>query len=208
MKRAQKIPARQWIIFCLWYSFFRDIRIFRGPSCTVGIILYSILTGYTENVNIGRARGFWYTMSMKKILCRIVLGALLAGLLFLIFGASFQSGEESSSLSAWASDIINNALAGTGLSISEHFVRKAAHFCEYAALGVLLFLNRRAWRDAVTIVFPWLLFIGLLIPALDEFLQYFRPGRGSMVGDVLLDFSGVVAGLALCSLAGRLFGKR
>ena len=37
----------------------------------------------------------------------------------------------------------------------------------------------------------YILFLALFAAVLDEYIQSFSPGRGSMVKDVLLDFSGV-----------------
>ena len=76
-------------------------------------------------------------------------------------------------------------------------MRKCAHFAEYAVLGiertvVIVYLTRKVvssylWAD---------LFAVLLIAVLDEYVQTFF-GRTSLAVDVLIDFSGALAGIAL-----------
>jgi VanZ family protein len=85
------------------------------------------------------------------------------------------------------------------------YVRKTAHFTEYAVLASLacracsfsasLFLKR--WRYLL----PLLLVAA--IASLDEFNQSFEPSRTSSVWDVALDISGGVAMLILLCLLGR-----
>lgn len=134
---------------------------------------------------------------MKKK--RIALGALLLLLLFLIFGASGQDGAQSGSLSALVTTLANGVLKflGVSLRLSEHFVRKAAHFTEYTLLGLLLLANLAAWAADIRRHLAWPLFLGLLIPVLDEYSQTFVPGRAGTVQDVLLDFLGVLLGIGL-----------
>ena len=85
-------------------------------------------------------------------------------------------------------------LGGNPEWITMHLVRKAAHFTEYAILGTLLFLStakkRRGWLYQP-------LFFGLLIPVLDESIQLLVPGRTGQVKDVLLDYAGVLFGMAI-----------
>ena len=104
--------------------------------------------------------------------------------------------------------------------ITDHLVRKTAHFVEFAVLGGLLCLvckvcmvtvgesgvgksvgksgvgesgGEPTKSGVVRAVCACLL--GLLAAFLDETLQLFS-GRGSMVADVWLDFAGVVCGVA------------
>lgn len=69
-------------------------------------------------------------------------------------------------------------------------VRKSAHFIEFFVQGALfsgiIFDNYR--KNLI-----YLLFAGLFTAVIDEFLQNFFAGRGSMVSDCLIDFSGTVA---------------
>ena len=84
----------------------------------------------------------------------------------------------------------------------QFFVRKTAHFSEYALLALLLWRARRrpAWADPR----PWswrearfILVAAALFAASDEFHQSFVPGREGQVTDVLLDTLGAAGGMAV-----------
>lgn len=85
---------------------------------------------------------------------------------------------------------IGNALDITFHWDVEHVIRKVAHFCEFAFLCWLMCRTYDefgvAHRTATGYIFFWCLFIAVI----DEYIQSFAPGRGSMVKDILLDFSG------------------
>ncbi len=74
-------------------------------------------------------------------------------------------------------------------------IRKSAHVIEFTALGVLLSMlfrkfERRSGRKYIACP----LFIGLMVGVFDEFIQSFND-RSSEVGDILIDFGGVLLGL-------------
>ena len=82
----------------------------------------------------------------------------------------------------------------------DHPVRKAAHFSEYMLLGILLF---GAWYDnerkkSKNFLVP--LIIGVVYAASDELHQLLISGRAGMISDVLIDSSGVLAGVFLSLL--------
>lgn len=87
-----------------------------------------------------------------------------------------------------------------GIWLTEHIIRKAAHFIEYAGLGCLISAYCRTWRPegagsihkAAELVF--------LIPFVDETIQLFVPGRSGQMSDVWLDISGAVFGLVFVTL--------
>lgn len=120
-----------------------------------------------------------------------------------IFGNSLMEGESSGRLSAIALEIIRGGAEFAGISrelITEYMVRKLAHFCEYALFGFLLTATVKAWRETLKPFLFMVLFVGLAVPVADEFLQTFVPGRNGAVGDVLLDFAGVLGGVVVCSM--------
>lgn len=84
------------------------------------------------------------------------------------------------------------------------FIRKAAHFTEYAVLGIflcILILRKRNTNDLQTIIVS--LIIALFIAAIDEFVQNFT-GRSSMVKDVIIDLCGATTGILLtCTFSSR-----
>jgi VanZ family protein len=82
---------------------------------------------------------------------------------------------------------------GTGLGTWDFVLRKIAHACEYAVLGLLLYRATRREQLAVL--------MGVLYAATDELHQHFVPGRHATVRDVAIDAGGVLAGV----LAARRF---
>lgn len=74
--------------------------------------------------------------------------------------------------------------------VTDHLVRKIAHFTEYGALGVEFALLIRIIKKKTG--WKWLLntiYIGLTIALLDETIQIFS-ARGPMIEDVWLDLAG------------------
>lgn len=70
--------------------------------------------------------------------------------------------------------------------LTDHLIRKAAHFAEYAILGALLFGATQGGRRCPS--FPPL--AGILTAMADESIQVFSEGRSGQVSDVWLDFAG------------------
>lgn len=131
-----------------------------------------------------------------------LFAALSVMIMGFAFFQSFQSREASSQISgAWLTWIRSAfGLSGMEEETLHRIIRKAAHFVEFAALGITVggfsanlgYLHHRKY-----IALPaW---ITLLTAVFDEFIQYFS-GRGSMVTDVLLDYSGSLFGFALVAL--------
>ena len=166
---------------------------------------------------------------MKK--GKTVLLVLVALMLAFIWGHSLMSVEQSGAESLQVVEMLKGVfsrvcgLLGIGgaveaVWITDHLVRKTAHFVEFAVLGGLLCLvckvcmvtggesevgksvgksgvgesgGEPTKSGVVRAVCACLL--GLFAAFLDETLQLFS-GRGSMVADVWLDFAGVVCGVA------------
>lgn len=148
-------------------------------------------------------------MKCKRIFRSILPVMIYCLYIFLIFSNSMQTAGESSQRSMEIVKLINDSFFGGAEIISEHLVRKAAHFTEFAGLGVLGLLcfkkclMGRGVRPAVAS-----LFTGLLTALLDETIQLFVEGRSGQVTDVWIDFAGVCCGTALavlliCFIAGR-----
>ena len=106
----------------------------------------------------------------RKARLRLLLRLVLIVTLCFIWGNSLLGREDSASLSlgftAWLHSI--------GLPVSEHFVRKSAHFCEFGLLGVetaLLFWLRGGlgFQNGVNSAFAC-----LLAGVTDETIQSFR----------------------------------
>ena len=99
--------------------------------------------------------------------------------------------------------------------LTDHIVRKMAHFCEYMLEGFLLTLCLRVYTRRFVRHISWPILGGLLTALTDETIQMFSDGRSSQITDVWLDFSGVLTGilvgmfcLALCRMCYLLYKHR
>ncbi|HBI64926.1 MAG TPA: VanZ family protein [Clostridiales bacterium] len=132
----------------------------------------------------------------KKTTAAVVLNVLiLTALLCFIFGNSLfdrsESSEWSGSVFAFLSGLLGRLFDYHGLT--EHIVRKLAHFSEFAALG---FFTQQLWALRRCLNPHYVLhglFFGLAVATTDEALQMLSD-RSAQVSDVLLDFSGFVFG--------------
>lgn len=113
-----------------------------------------------------------------------------------IWWNSSQNGEESSGISQMVLCKITQLFAYIGIStdITEHIVRKLAHFTEFTALGILLSIDTVLFFEKIKQYVWFPLFSGLLVALTDETIQLFPVERSSKVTDVWLDFSGVIFG--------------
>lgn len=122
----------------------------------------------------------------KNDIFRIVLIILLIATLCFIWGNSLNSRAESTQKSSFIVRFLEQYF-GEG-NVSEHLIRKIAHFLEFSALGFELMGLFNRYLLAIT--------HGLFVALTDETIQYFT-GRSAEVKDVLLDFSGCIFG-AFC----------
>ena len=127
---------------------------------------------------------------------RLFLCAVLITLnMILIWGNSLLPGDVSGAISGWVRDLIVKllGLVGSGEDTGHGLLRKLAHFTEFACLGCLF-----AWLFAMLQKHSLLsLGCGFLVACTDETIQRFIPGRGPSIKDVLIDTSGVAAGIVL-----------
>ncbi|MGN0203962.1 MAG: VanZ family protein [Coprococcus sp.] len=129
-----------------------------------------------------------------QLLYRMITAVFLLAWILFIFHNSMENSELSSSRSLGLLAVLERYL-GESSFLTEHLLRKLAHFTEFAAEGVLLLLMLRGYTDRVTRYMGWPLLGGLLTALTDETLQLFSDGRSSQVTDVWIDFSGVLAGV-------------
>lgn len=120
----------------------------------------------------------------------------------LIFYFSHQPAETSSELSG---GLVAKLIEILHLPVTEHFVRKTAHFVEYTVLGILV-------ANGVRVIFlkfrPWVAgFFCAFYSITDEVHQWFIPGRSCQLSDMLLDTAGAVTGVLLLWLL-LLWAKR
>ena len=147
---------------------------------------------------------------MKINVLRVILIILLLLQMWIIFGFSNQDGETSGSISRRITEIITKNINSIQslpkdekeikLKKIEHIVRKLAHFSIYTVIGFLLMSLMSTYKlkqkNRITISAV----IGLLYAISDEIHQAFVPGRGPLVSDVFIDFSGVVVGILIAIL--------
>ena len=125
---------------------------------------------------------------------RILLLLLIGATLTFIWSRSMKSRSASAAESAAVGQLLTPFLeffVGKG-KVTDHLVRKLAHFCEYGLLGVEVsaWLAFREKKQGSV----WSLPFGFLVGAIDETIQYFF-GRGNQFSDVVLDFGGYLCGL-------------
>lgn len=132
----------------------------------------------------------------------IVLVCLLIALtLGFIWGNSIKSRSESKLLSLgvlqWIRPLLDAIFSPE--NVTDHLVRKLAHFTEFGLLGAeLIWLTCFLRKLRLQAVLDCLL-AGLAAAAIDETIQIFS-ARGSQAIDVLLDFGGVIAGVFIVLL--------
>ena len=146
-----------------------------------------------------------HSIGMSLVLVLAVMG--------MIFCFSAQTGESSGALSGRITARVVRLFVSDFDSISETqqkallstvglLIRKAAHFSEYALLGLSLMLHIRQLRKRITVCFPWLWAwaVGTVYAISDELHQHFVGGRHPAATDVMIDSSGVIAGVLLLAL--------
>ncbi len=127
---------------------------------------------------------------------------LLIAYIGLIFFHSLMPASQSSAESGFVLELIRGGLSRLGLDggwLTEHMVRKFAHFSEYAGMGVLLSQSMRAAERGTRVyrLHPYAVFF---VPFTDETIQLFVEGRSGQISDVWLDMSGAAAGLLISAL--------
>ena len=156
-------------------------------------------------------------LSPWVIVGRVVFTLALAGCIWFIFSNSMAVAQVSSASSGRVLTLLQGALRRLGhpalaQRLTQHVVRKLAHFCEYTLEGFLLMLCMRVYsrHPLRHITVPML--GGVLTALTDETIQLYSPGRSSQVTDVWLDSVGVLAGilaaLVLMALCRLLFHHR
>ncbi len=138
--------------------------------------------------------------SKKTVVLRICLTALTALFIAWIYSNSLKNAEQSTAQSGKVLTLLKNIFAflfpESDVVISMRFVRKAAHFCEYALLGFLLFFTLKSYGIR-TLISCAVAYIGSTLVAFsDEGLQFLSDGRAPALLDVLIDSAGALCGVA------------
>lgn len=149
-------------------------------------------------------------MSQSSMRFRVIVFILTIGMIAFAFIHSSMpadlSSEESESVMGVLQYILN--FLGFSAELTDHIVRKAAHFAEYTAIGMLLvscaysFSRTKPYR-----YYSQILFAGLATAVIDETIQLNVAGRSGQITDVLLDFSGVITGAVFMLLVYMIYRK-
>ncbi|MDO5349390.1 MAG: VanZ family protein [Lachnospiraceae bacterium] len=156
----------------------------------------------------------------KKIIAAVTsLGAeqirllLLAGWILVMYLHSMTPAALSTEESSHVLLLITGLFTRLGIDsrwLTEHILRKTAHFCEYSIFGMLLIWNfrnsrnrmRRQRERGLSFLYPLALSV-FAVPFLDETIQLFVPGRSAQISDVWLDIAGSCFGILLYRLGLR-----
>ncbi len=131
---------------------------------------------------------------------KITMLVLTALLICFAFAHSMMPASVSSLESSAFFDFIYGVMKTLGIKadLTEHIIRKAAHFTEFCAIGFMCtgcayaFCKAKPSKYTVQV-----LFTGLATAVCDETIQLNVPGRAGLITDVLIDFSGVLTGFAV-----------
>ena len=128
---------------------------------------------------------------------RILFTAALIGSIVFIFRNSLQVAAVSSDRSYQVMKIVNSVLARVNLGpLSQHVIRKLAHFCEYGVLGMILGALALLWKTPSAFFRgSYAFLLALATAVVDESIQLVADGRGAQVQDILLDAAGSLTGL-------------
>ena len=137
---------------------------------------------------------------MKKHLLSLLICLNLA----LIWGNSMMTGISSDAVSGGLLEFLGRFIPALLTEAGHTFLRKAAHFSEFALLG-LLFCGRHRLVHRNTP--PHLMGFGLAVACIDETIQIFTPGRASSLIDVWIDTSGFALGLAVILTAYKIYNN-
>ena len=131
-----------------------------------------------------------------------------------IFVHSAMSGDASSSESRFFAEILSS-ITGISFQVAHFIVRKAAHFTEFAILGICLNVNFNDYKSQNELIktgktpaknalmrhsrfASWIM--GTLYACTDEFHQLFVEGRSCEFRDVCIDSAGVILGIAIVTI--------
>ncbi len=127
---------------------------------------------------------------------------ILTGLyIYFIFSNSLQTASQSNNMSYAVTyrlmDILNHFGMYCNFDVFHHYIRKLAHFSEFALLGFLVTFSMHLCPLFKSRFLNFTVFL-LGIPFADEMLQRLSDGRSSQVTDMLIDASGFLFGGFVC----------
>ena len=155
------------------------------PVIEIGTTVYDVLcTLQRANIHEGRVAIVGYSNITQD------MGILRTLLPYQLDVFTIQSSSQA------VTTLVNGFLGKFGLGpLSEHIIRKLAHFSEFMLEGFLLMLCLRVYTQHFVRHISWPLLAGMSTALMDETIQISIPNRTSSVTDVWIDMAGVIAGL-------------
>lgn len=135
----------------------------------------------------------------KHNIFSIVMLVITGLFIFFIWWQSTLTADESTVESTSVLYFIEKIIKALGFTpeLTDHIIRKSAHFCEFALLGLLTIWNGYLRnRKFICNLMP-VGFICLSTAVVDELVQIGAKGRSCEVTDVALDFCGAVSGVII-----------
>ena len=155
-------------------------------------------------------KGFFKNEKAKKY-TRMAAALLTIAFIGVIWGHSMMPGSTSSGESGYITNLLNSIFGYE--AVSEHLVRKVAHFTEYFLLNVLCLMNLLFCNNYTPFkevkpnflcfalaFFKYLvrflpaLYVCLFVAVADESIQLFTVGRNGAILDIWIDHIGSITG--------------
>ena len=140
-------------------------------------------------------------MTNKKFKKEHIVSAILSipnvAVIAFIFVHSLSPAVESAEESGEVLGLLNYIFP---FELSQHIVRKLAHFVEFSGLGFITSLTVYSFTKKYFGGIFLKLFLCLATAVADESIQLCVEGRSGQITDVLLDFSGCIFGILLTLL--------
>ena len=139
-----------------------------------------------------------------------ILTAAILLLIVFIWSHSWMPADMSASESGAVGGFLTPLLelfVGKG-AVTDHLVRKLAHFAEFSALGALTMAQSAVRGKTALENIENVGLRGLAAAVIDETIQLFADGRSGEVQDVLLDMGGVMFGIVCVGVLSLLLKKK
>lgn len=146
--------------------------------------------------------------NMRKKFIWSILGILYVA--FVLYN-SLRPGAVSSAQSSFVLEQALNVMDAVGMGdlvVTEHIIRKTAHFVEYMVMGILLYQVLGLFNFQKMVRRLLYAIFGFFVPFVDETIQLFVEGRSGQISDVWLNYSGVAFGMMVAGGINWLIWKR
>ena len=152
-----------------------------------------------------------YNICMKKFKKRKALWLLPISITLFAFLNSAIPGQQSTQISSSVMKTLIQFLESLSISIPaaqlHFFIRKAAHFSEYTALGFTMFFADY-FQEYKPLNKKIILLFLIITPIIDEGIQLFSFGRSAQVSDVMIDWAGIIFGSLIFYCLYQLYLKK